>query len=179
MNKLALLGPENTFHDIARKRFVPHYTPCFYENFDDIFKALSQGDVSKALIAINNSNSGSVGQNLDRIKKEGYQILEEFQLPIHLYLGSRFPNSLNSVAKIYSHPMAIKETQQYFRKYSHIKFIATSSTAGAIEEASKSSEKNVAVIASEEALHHHALLVISKNIEDEPDNATTFCLIKK
>ena len=179
MSKLAVLGPKNTFHDIARRKYIPHYEPRFFDNFDEIFKALKSGSVTKALIAIRNSSSGFVSNNLERIKNGGYRILEEFELPVNLYLGSKFPNSLESIKKIYSHPMAIKETQKYFRKYSHIKFIATSSTAGAIEEVQNNNEKNVAVIASREALDSSKLLVISENIEDEPNNATTFSLIEK
>lgn len=179
MSKIAVLGPENTFHDIARKKYIPHFEPQFFNNFDEIFEALQVGRVSSALIAIKNSSSGFVSNNLERIKSNGYRIVEEFDLPVNLHLGSKFPNSLESIRKIYSHPMAIKETQKYFRKYSHIKFIATASTAGAIEEVQNNNETNVAVIASREALVDGRLLLISANIEDEPNNATTFSLIEK
>lgn len=179
MNKLALLGPKHTFHDLARRKYLPHYEPNFFDTFDEVFKALKSGKVSKALIAIRNNSSGFVSDNLDKIKMGGYKVIEEFELPVNLYLGSKFPNTMESIKKIYSHPMAIKETQKYFRKYSHIKFIATASTAGAIEEARHNTDHHVAVIASKEALENSKLLVISESIEDEPNNATTFNLIEK
>jgi prephenate dehydratase len=179
MNKLAVLGPKNTFHDIARRKYLPHLEPYFFDTFDEIFQALNKGLVTKALIAIRNSSSGFVGNNLDRIKIGGFSILEEFELPVNLYLGSNYPNTLESLDKIYSHPMAIEETQQYFSKYSHIKFISTASTAGAVEEIKNNNEQHAAVIASKEALSDSGLLVISERIEDEPNNATTFNLIEK
>ena len=179
MTNLGLLGPENTYHDIARKRYLPDLKPTFYQTFDEVFSALKEGKVSKALIAIRNSTSGFVSNNLDRIKKSGFKVIEEFELPIHLCLGSIHPNSLQSIRKIYSHPMAIKETQRFFSKYSHITFISSTSTAGAIDELKNNRDPHGAVISSKEALESNQLVMISENIEDEPNNSTTFSLIEK
>ncbi|OEK03590.1 hypothetical protein BFP97_19620 [Roseivirga sp. 4D4] len=179
MTNLGLLGPENTYHDIARKRFLPNVKPTFYKNFDEVFSALKEGKINRALIAIKNSTSGFVSNNLEKIKLGGFKVVEEFDLPIHLCLGSINPNSLHSIRKIYSHPMAIKETQRFFRKYSHITFISSTSTAGAIDELKNNRDPHGAVISSMEALENNALHVISENIEDEPNNSTTFSLIEK
>lgn len=179
MDSLGLLGPEFTYHDIARKRFIPHFKPTFFNSFDDIFSAIKEGRVNKALIALKNSTSGLVGDNIERINAAGYKVLEKFDMPIHLCLGSSYPNTLTSIKKIYSHPMAIEETQKYFRKYSHITFISSESTAGAISELQNITDRHTAVIASREALDNHSLLMISENIEDEPNNSTTFALVEK
>ena len=179
MTNLGILGPKHTYHDIARKRYLPHFIPSFYNNFDDLFSALKEGKINRALIALKNSTSGLVSNNLERIKKSGYRVIEEFEMPIHLCLGSMHPNSLKSIRKIYSHPMAIKETQKYFQKYSHITFISSESTAGAIDELKNIKDPNAAVISSKEALEENELVMISENIEDEPNNSTTFGLIEK
>lgn len=178
MKDLGLLGPENTYHDIARKRYIPHFSYTFFNSFEDIFTALKEGRVKKALVAIRNSTSGMVSNNLERIKSYGFNIHEQFELPVHLYLGSYTPNTIKSISKIYSHPMAIKETQKFFSKYHHITFISSSSTAGAIDELRNNPNETAAVISSKEALEKNNLLVISKNIEDHPDNTTTFSLIE-
>lgn len=178
MADLGLLGPENTYHDIARKRYIPHLSYTFFNSFDDIFAALKEGKIKKALVAIRNSTSGRVSNNLERIKSYGFNVREQFELPVHLYLGSLNPNTVKSIRKIYSHPMAIKETQRYFSKYHHITFISSTSTAGAIDELRNSHNEQAAVISSKEALEKNNLLVISENIEDDPDNTTTFSLIE-
>ncbi|GAB5527970.1 MAG: hypothetical protein Roseis2KO_58420 [Roseivirga sp.] len=178
MTDLGLLGPENTYHDIARRRYIPHLSYTFFNSFDDIFTALKEGRVKKALVAIRNSTSGLVSNNLERIRNYGFNVSEQFELPVHLYLGSTHPNTIKSIRKIYSHPMAIKETQSFFSRYHHITFISSTSTAGAIDELKNSNDQKAAVIASEEALEKNNLLVISKNIEDHPDNTTTFSLIE-
>ena len=178
MTDLGLLGPENTYHDIARRRYIPHLSYTFFNSFDEIFVALKEGKVKKALIAIRNSTSGLVSNNLDRIKNYGFNVREQFELPVHLYLGSAAPNTIKSIRKIYSHPMAIKETQGFFSKYHHITFISSASTAGAIDELRNSHDQKAAVISSKEALEKNNLLIISGNIEDHPDNTTTFSLIE-
>ena len=178
MTELGLLGPENTFHDIARKRFIPQLSYRFYSSFNDIFKALKSNQIEKALIAIENNSSGLVANNLARIKEEGYKICESFQLPVHLCLASAKPMPLERIKKKYSHTMAIKETQGFFLKYSHITFIASTSTAGAIEELKNNKDQNAAVIASQEAIEAQGLILLSKNIEGHTDNKTTFALIE-
>lgn len=179
MDKLGILGPQNTFHDIARKKFIPQYTVLYYEDFDGIFKALAEGQITKALIAIKNSGSGLVGNNLERIEKEGLKISDTFELPINLHLGSMEQSTIAALRKIYSHPMAIKETVHFFSAYPNISFEPTRSTAAAIEKAMHAKAKGIGVISSKQALAASPLLTIAENIEDEPNNATTFCLIEK
>ncbi|NVK85386.1 MAG: hypothetical protein HWE21_13765 [Cytophagia bacterium] len=177
MIDLGLLGPENTFHDLARKRFLPQLTFEYFKTFDEIFQAIKSGQVKQALIALRNSHSGAVGENHELIKENGLSLIKEFVLPVNLCLGSLYPNSIESIKKIYSHPMAIKETTEYFSHYSHIKFVASSSTAGAIEELRNSHNKLAGVISSKEALEAQGFLIISEGIQDEAHNSTTFGLI--
>lgn len=178
MTELGLLGPENTYHDIARQRFLPNLSFSFFNNFDDIFKALREGKIRKALIAVRNNASGLVSDNLERIKAAQFKIVQEYDLPVNLCLGSNKALSLKEITKIYSHTMAIKETQKFFSKYSHITFISSTSTAGAIQELINNREKTAAVISSKEAIETNNLLLIAENIEDHPDNKTTFTLIE-
>lgn len=177
MTNLGLLGPENTFHDLARKRFLPHLTPCYFKTFDEIFQALKNGTIEKALVALRNSGSGLVGDNLEQIKARGLRLMEEFELPVNLCLGSLHPNTIQSIRRVFSHPMAIKETTAYFSRYSHIRFVASTSTAGAVEELRNSNDRHAGVISSREALLDQQLLIISENIQDEAHNSTTFGLI--
>lgn len=177
MTNLGLLGPENTFHDLARKQFLPDHTPHYFKSFEDIFQALRQGQINKALIALSNSGAGIVGNNLEIIQTSGFRLLEKFELPINLCLGCAQTNTITNIQKIFSHPMAIKETKEYFSKYSHIKFVSSISTAGAIDELKNSRDKLAGVISSKEALENHGLLIIAENIQDEAHNSTTFGLI--
>ena len=178
MTELGLLGPANTYHDITRKRYLPHLSYRYFFNFNDIFEALNNGTIGKALVAVKNSSSGLVNDNLERISQD-YSHLETFELPINLCLGSAFPNTVASIKKIFSHHMAIKETQHYFSKYHHITFIASASTAGAVDELLNNKEKHAAVISSKEAIEANKLLLLAENIEDERNNATTFYLISR
>ncbi|MFT6054577.1 MAG: prephenate dehydratase [Roseivirga sp.] len=179
MTDLGFLGPENTYHDIARQRFLPTLSFSFFKNFDEIFDALKNGKIKKALIAVSNNASGLVSNNLERIQSEKFNIIQDFDLNINLCLASNKQLSLKEISKVYSHTMAIKETQHYFSKYSHITFISSTSTAGAIQELQNNREKTAAVIASKEAIQANNLLLLFENIEDHPENKTTFSLIER
>ena len=177
MNTLGLLGPKYTYHDLAREKFLPHLTYQYFDSFDDIFAALKSGKIKKALVAIRNTSVGPVNNNQERIKKENMQVLAKFDLPIHLYLGGHQNVSIENLKKIYSHPMAIKETQRYFSKYSHLTFIASTSTAGAIEAMENNQREHTAVIASREAILGNDLYLMDEGIEDDESNMTTFAYI--
>ncbi len=178
MTELGLLGPENTYHDMARQKFLPNMNHMLFTSFDEIFTALKEKRIKKALIAIKNNTSGLVGDNLERIKNSGHRILEQFELPIHLCLGSFKATNIEGIKKIYSHPMAIKETQKFFTKYSHITFISSTSTVSAIHELKNNREKNAGVIASKDAIEANDLILLSENIEDHSTNSTTFALVE-
>lgn len=178
MKDLGLLGPQHTYHDLARARFTPNLSYQFFDTFDEVFRALNKGVIKKGLVAIHNNASGKVSNNLERIKNEGYKLIEQFDFPIHLCLGSIRPISIQKIRKIYSHPMAIKETQKFFSKYTHITFIASTSTSGAIEELKNAQKEDVAVISSKEAIEASNLSLVHQNIEDHPNNTTTFSLIE-
>ena len=177
MTDLGLLGPEYTFHDLARRRFLSELKHTYYSSFDEVFNALKSGEIKQALIALRNSHSGDVNTNGKLIQNKGLKLLKEFDLEVNLCLGGFFKNNISSIQKIHSHPMAIKETRDYFSKYSHIKFISSKSTAGAIEELRNGRDKRAAVISSKEALIANSLSIVAENIQDSNQNVTTFGLV--
>ncbi|PWL27438.1 prephenate dehydratase domain-containing protein [uncultured Roseivirga sp.] len=178
MTDLGLLGPEYTFHDLARRRFLSELKHTYYSSFDEVFNALKSGEIKQALIAVKNSSSGLVNDNLERISSE-YHHIETYELPVHLCLGSSTQRTIDKIKKVFSHHMAIKETEKYFSKYHHITFIATSSTAGAVDELLNSKDKTAAVISSKEAIESNKLQLLAENIEDEKHNFTTFYLVTR
>ena len=177
MTEIGLLGPENTFHDLARKKYFPESSPIFFKSFDKIFSALEEKRIDQALIAVENTLAGKVLDNEARIQHAKLTIVQTFDYQIDLYLASQHSNELMGIKMIFSHPMAIKETQKFFSKYSHIKFIASNSSAGAIEEMKNSFDKHAAVICSKEAIENHQLTIIAESIQDEDQNFTQFALV--
>lgn len=178
MNDLGLLGPQYTYHDLARATFLKGLSYTYYASFDSIFAALKDGEIKQALVAISNNQSGKVGDNLTQIEKNNFKQKAHYDLPIHLCLGSNYNFPLSHIKKIYSHPMAIKETQVYFSKFSQITFVSSKSTAGAIKELKKDEHGRAAVISSKAAIEFYKLHLIAENIEDHDNNMTTFCLIE-
>ena len=178
MTEIGLFGPENTFHDLARKRHFPESSPVFFKSFDKIFRALEEKKIDNAIIALENTLAGKVLDNEDRIQRSQLTVVQTFHYQIDLYLASRQSNKLMGIKKIFSHPMAIKETQKFFSKYSHIKFIASGSSSGAIEEMKNSFDKHSAVICSKEASMNEQLIIIAESIQDEDQNFTKFALVK-
>jgi prephenate dehydratase len=178
MKDLGLLGPQYTYHDLARATFVGELSYTYFNSFEEVFTALKIGEIKQALVAITNNNAGKVGDNQERIIKEKFKQLEFFDLPIHLCIGSKVKLTLGQINKIYSHPMAIKETQSYFSNFSHLTFVPSISTAGAIEALKNNKNDQAAVISSKAAIEFNKLHLLAENIEDHENNMTRFCLIE-
>lgn len=178
MKDLGLLGPQHTYHDLARATFLGGLSFTYFKSFEAIFNALKNGEIKQALVAVSNNNSGIVGNNQKLIVQENFKQIGQFELPIHLCIGSKSAMPLSQINEIYSHPMAIRETQEYFSNFSHITFKSSKSTAGAIEELKNTTNDKAAVITSKTAIEFNQLHLIAENVEDHENNMTTFCLIE-
>ena len=77
MTDLGLLGPEYTFHDLARRRFLSELKHTYYSSFDEVFNALKSGEIKQALIALRNSHSGDVNTNGKLIHNKGLKLLKK------------------------------------------------------------------------------------------------------
>ena len=179
MNRIAILGPAFTFHDLASQTFLPDHQAVYYDKFDLIFQDLIEGKIHEALIAVHNSEAGWVENNWERIQKEGLKLKAEFELRIALHLAGKAKYQLKDIKRIYSHPMALAQTKKYFIPDQGIEFISTSSTAAAIEQLKKEKSVNAGVICSKEAIKSNELYMIEQNIQDSTKNMTRFAWVSR
>ncbi len=176
MNKVGVLGPQFTFHDLAAKAFLPAHEPIYFQDFNAIFSALEEGLIESALIAVYNSLAGSVGHNKERIAKH-YRLMSTHDFPIHLCLGAIKRIELNEIKQVYSHAMAIKETQKFFQQHPYIIPKIDKSTSESITKVKEDKTASTGVIASAEAIEAAELVCLKAHIEDHSRNYTTFAHI--
>lgn len=176
MNKVGVLGPQFTFHDLAAKAFLSDYEPIYFQDFNAIFSALEEGVIESALVGVYNSLAGSVGHNEERIAKH-YRLLNTHDFPIHLCLGAIKRVELNEIKQVYSHAMAIKEAQKFFQQHPYISPKIDKSTSESITKAKEDITASTGVIASAEAIEAAGLVCLKAHIEDHALNSTTFAHI--
>ncbi|MFH1613333.1 MAG: prephenate dehydratase [bacterium] len=174
---IAYWGPEGTFtHMAAIKQFGINSNFVSMKSIKNVFESVAQEYVKFGVVPIENSTEGIINYTLDMFVDIDLKIWAEIKLEIHQHLLSKFEKS--DIKRIYSQPYAIAQTREWIEKnFNNSQIIEVATTAVATKIASE--EEGSAAIGSELASKIYKLNIVSKNIEDNPNNATRFLIISK
>lgn len=181
LSHIAVLGPKNTFSDIAADQYLQNSTVAlkkyFVRELDEIFDLVERGKVKEGIAPIENKLHGTIRETLDALFVRNVHIVREINIPIHHCLIVLPHAEKSDIKKIISHSQALNQCKKYLQKnFSKASKESFSSTGAAIEKLLSSNDKSIAVIAPE--LAAEGLKILAKNIEDEHDNSTAFVVIK-
>ncbi len=174
--EVVYLGPEGTFSFFAGIEYLGHSTdfrPC--DNLEDVFRAVSAREAELGIIPLENSLQGSVGQSLDMFLKNNVYIQAEiFSKISHFIMSSE--NSLSRIKTVYSHPQALSQCSTWLRIHlNNALIVPMESTAAAARKVAN--EKGSAAIGHIKLGEMFGLNILSRRIEDLPDNWTRFMVI--
>ncbi len=169
-------GPEATFtHQAALKNFgtAAVYVPA--TSIADVFTEVAKKRADYGVVPIENSTEGVVNHTLDMFMDSDLQICSEISMPIEQCLLS-LSGDIKRVKKAYSHPQALVQCRNWLKEHlPGIPVVETSSTSAAARRAVR--EKDSAAVSSYAAAQLYKLEVISRGIEDNPENFTRFLVI--
>jgi prephenate dehydratase len=86
---------------------------------------------------------------------------------------------VSMIDEVLSHPMALKQCTRFLAEHPHIRVVEAHDTAGAARMVAIRRDPTVAAIAAPWAAGHYALTVLAEGLEDRPDNATRFVLVRR
>jgi len=179
--KIAFLGPEASFTQLAAIQLFPGEELVPQPNILDCFEAVENGEAKRAVVPLENSIEGTVSMTLDYLyKTPGIQILAEAVMPIAHHLMVHPDSDSGSVEKIYSHPQALAQSFHFLD--THFKEVQKqdfSSTAAAARYVSENADRNLAAVANQFAANLYGLKIIHHNIHDFEQNHTRFIIISK
>ncbi|MFH1218244.1 MAG: prephenate dehydratase [Candidatus Peregrinibacteria bacterium] len=171
----AVLGPKNSFTDIAAKDIPQKY---YANTIDEVFTLVETGKTQAGLIPIENSQHGTIRETLDNLFDKNVHITKELSTPIHHALIVHPHAKKSDITTIISHSQALNQCKNYIKKnFPNAQTQPYSSTSAAVEKLSRTTDKSIAVIAPQ--ISADSLKILANNIEDDPNNSTTFILIKK
>ena len=175
---VAIQGIEGSFHHIAAINYFGNditIVPC--SRFEQIFQNLDNQIANKAIIAIENSVAGTILPNYALLRNGNYKIVGELSLRIQHQLLSIDNQKIEDIKIVKSHPMALLQCQDFFKKFPHIHLEESDDTAAAARRLIEQSETGIAVIASEKAGQIFGLKTLAENIEDNKRNYTRFLVL--
>jgi len=179
IKSVAIQGVKGSFHHIVSQNYFSKDTrivECL--SFDSVVESLINQETDAVIMAIENSIAGSIIPNYALIDNENLHIVGEKYLDIQHNLMALPNQSLNDIKEVYSHPMALLQCKEFFKKYPHIKLIEDKDTAEVAERIHKKQLKGVAAIASKLASELFNLEILASSIQTIKHNETRFVIVK-
>jgi prephenate dehydratase len=178
-NAIAYQGVPGAFSEQAARDFVPGAELLACPRFEDLFDAVSSGRARWGAVPIENTLAGSVHACYDLLARHTVTVSAESVLRISHTLIAPPGAMLEDIRRVLSHPMALLQCEQFFRKNPGIEAVAVQDTAAAAEEVIARGLGDTAAIASLRAAEVYGGMVLAENLEDDPMNFTRFLLITR
>src|SRR5438105_5588550 len=177
--KVAIQGEPGSFSHEAARRMVPGcaIVPC--ARSVEVFDLLESGKVPIAVIPIENSLAGSVTEHLDLLLARDVFIQRDFHLRIvHNLIAGRGAKR-SDIRRVFSHPVALDQCRDFFRKNPVIQAMPFYDTAGSVKHIIESGMRDSAGIAGKHAASVYKGTILAAGIEDDKRNFTRFFLLRK
>jgi prephenate dehydratase len=176
---VAIQGELGSFSHEAAEAMLPRckVVPC--ARSAEVFDAVENGSVSAAVIPIENSLAGTVAEHADLLVARDVFIQGEFFLRIAHNLIAAPGVKIGAVRRAFSHPVALDQCRDFFRRHSKIEPVPFYDTAGSVKHVVAECLPDAAGIAGRHAARQYSGRVLQAGIEDDKRNFTRFFLIRQ
>ena len=180
MNKsIAIQGAEGSnHHKVARDFYGASIQLIECMSFDGLVASLLEGSAVLGVMAIENTIAGSIIPNYALIDKNNLHIIGEEYLNIHHHLMVLQGQDIMDIKEVWSHPMALLQCKEFFKKHPHIKLVEDVDTAEVAKRISKENLIGIAAIAPKIAAEIFKLSILEDDIQTIKDNATRFVMVQ-
>lgn len=176
---IAIQGIEGSFHEEASKEVFDNPTQFKYcDTFEEVFQQIKDNNLI-GVIAIENSLAGSILPNYGSIQSYKFNIVGEVYKEIEQNLLVLPEVNESDIKEIWSHPMALRQCQDFLNQHPKIKSLEKEDTAKSAFLIKKYNLKNTAAIASKTAAKIHGLKILKKGIQSNKKNFTRFLILNK
>ena len=185
-NKIAFFGHPGSFTHGAAVAFIEEYgleieleLPC--ESIAEVIDFALQ-DGYFGVVPIKNSIAGNVEdfKHIAPSVLEQLTLIEEVTMPIHhCLLASSEVKDVAEITHLVSHRQAIRQCGNYISSNDLETFFYSNTSTAAKALSLGKIPKEYGIIASEEAAKIYGLQVLARNLEDDPENKTTFRIYAK
>ena len=180
MNKvIAIQGAEGSnHHKVARNFYGTAIQLKECMSFDVLVDSLLDNSATYGVMALENTIAGSIIPNYALIDKHNLHITGEEYLNIHHHLMALKGQRIKDIQEVWSHPMALLQCKEFFKKYPHIKLVEDVDTAEVAKRISKENLAGIAAIAPKIAAEIFDLDVLEDEIQTIKDNSTRFVIVQ-
>ena len=164
--KIAYSGIEGSFAAMAVGGIFPDAEKVSCRTFREAYDSVNSGATDAAVLPIENSYAGEVGQVSDLMFHGGLEVLG--------VEGS----SVESIKTVISHPQALEQCGEYIAHHG-FETIPYENTARAAKEVADRADVTVGAIASSETAKLYGLNLIQYDINESSQNVTRFAVFAR
>lgn len=176
--KVAYSGVPGAFAHIASGRIFPESNRISFRDFKSAYDSVVKGEADVAVLPIENSYAGEVGQTIDLIFSGSLFINGIYELEIHQNLLGLPDATVDDIKKVTSHPQALGQCHDYI-KLRGFDTEEANNTAIAAKTVAEMNDKSLGAIASVETAEIYGLKVLEANINKSGENTTRFAVLSK
>ncbi len=150
-----------------------------YSCFGLVVRALEEGEIDYALLPVENSVTGSIGEVNQLLVTRNLAVVDEETCTVdHCLVGLRGAQ-IGELREIRSHPVALGQCQRMFSSLREARAVDHFDTAGAARSVREAGDPTIAAIASAEAAERYGLAILREGVADQVHNQTRFLLLSK
>jgi prephenate dehydratase len=177
--KVAIQGELGSFSHEAAEKMLPRCTVVPCARSAEVFDRVESGSVHGAIIPIENTLAGTVAEHADLLVTRNVFIQGEYLLRIVHNLIAAPGVKLGSLRKALSHPVALDQCRDFFRRHPKIEPVPFYDTAGSVKHVIAERSNESAGIAGRQAAREYLGNILQAGIEDDKNNFTRFFLIRR
>ncbi len=176
---IGIQGVKGSFHHIvANSYFGEEISLTEFLSFEEMISTLCKDQIDYAVMAIENSTAGSIIPNYALIDEYDVNIVGEYYLQIIHNLMALKGQSINDIKEVQSHPMALLQCRDFFKKNPNITLVEEKDTAQIAKKIAKNKILGLGAIASKLASKIYELNIINDNIQTIKKNQTRFVILQ-
>lgn len=182
--RYAYLGPEGTFTETAVRQLTAttaaELLPC--PSVDHALAAVRAGEVTAAMVPIENSVEGGVSATLDALASgEPLVVVREVVVPVAFVLAAPAGTALGDVRRISTHPHAHAQCRGWLATQLpdavYVPGLSTAAAAAGLASPAPGAAGYDAALCAPIAAERYGLQVLAADVADNPAAVTRFVLV--
>lgn len=176
--RAAFSGVEGAFANVAACRIFPDAAAVAYPDFRAAYNAVVNGECDCAVLPVENSSNGDVGQVMDLAFSGSLFINGIYDISIIQNLLGTPDAEIGKIKTVISHPQALGQCAKFISDHG-FETLEAVNTAVAAKRVAESGDTSLAAIGSAEAAERYGLRVLQAGINEENDNTTRFAVFSR
>ncbi len=177
-NTIAFQGEPGANSHIACREAFPDMTEMPCATFEEAIAAVQEGRARLAMLPIENSLAGRIGDIHHLLPESGLYIVGEHFLRIRFHLMAVKGSKIEGLKTVQSQAPALGQCRKVIREHG-LRMVVGADTAGSAREVAEKGDPAHAAIATSLAAEIYGLEILKADIEDAEHNTTRFLVMAK